>query len=185
MNTLRVVILGAALVISFGACSSAGKCKRGELGCACLTGNTCEPGAHCVAARCKKSAAATGGVGGRSGTGGGTGGRDANTGGTDAPPRCSAVSFDAACRSYCTAFCESQEAFCKRSACMPGYCESPSYTSEVLPACKKICGDDADCTRDMCLDLRRATCETFGFEADGGVMPACFENDPKCELRSN
>jgi hypothetical protein len=184
MNTLRVVILTAILIASLGACSSAGKCRRGELGCACQTG-TCEPGASCVAERCTKSAAGVGGSGGDS-DGGGGGGRDSSTAGGDASDLCSAVSFDAACRSYCVAFCESQSAFCERSVCPPQYCTSAGYTAEVRPACEQICGDNADCVQGMCIDQRRIVCNTFfSTKEDGGVDPGCFDNDPKCELRAN
>jgi hypothetical protein len=181
MNTLRVVILGAILIASLVACSSAGKCRRGELGCACQTGDTCEPGANCVAERCMKGPMPEGG-GGAHGGAGGSAGADSSTAGRDAPDMCSAESFDAACRSYCVAFCESQRAFCGRSDCPQQYCTSASYTSEVQPVCERFCGKDADCARKMCLDQQRTTCETFWFEADGGMMSACIENDPKCEL---
>jgi hypothetical protein len=188
MNTLRVVILGAILIASLGACSSAGKCRRGELGCACQTDNTCESGALCVAERCSKPAATIGGSGGRSGSGGrgGSGGTDSSTAGRDATVACSGASFDAACRSFCVAFCESQRDFCVDSPCTPGFCDSGNYAAVVRPVCQENCGNDTDCARKMCLDQRLTTCETFfSIQEDGGVDPGCFENDPTCELRSN
>jgi hypothetical protein len=178
MNTLRVVLLGAMLIASLGACSSAGKCRRGELGCACQTGNICEPDARCVAQRCENSAAAAGGSGGA-----GRGGTGGSTAGSDASDVCSSTSFDAACRSYCAAFCDSQGPLCEHSSCQPGFCEAESYASEVRPVCEETCGNDASCVTQMCLDQRNTTCETFrGFKPDGGVVPGCLNNDPKCEL---
>jgi len=97
---------------------------------------------------------------------------------------CSAASFDAACHSYCIAFCESQSAFCQHSVCTPGFCDSTSYTASVLPVCQGICGDDAVCARAMCMDQRLTTCETYSIEVDGGIVPGCFDDDPKCKLSS-
>jgi hypothetical protein len=185
MNALRLilVVLGAMQLASLGACSSAGMCRRGELGCICQSGNICESGAQCVAERCTKSAAAAGSGG--AGSGGG-GGRDASKAGGNASDLCSSESFDAACHSYCIAFCDNQRLFCDHSACEPGDCDAANYTAHVRPVCQENCGDDAECAWQLCLGQRSTTCEKFrGFKADGEVVPGCIHNDPTCELSSD
>jgi len=177
MNALRAFLLTAMLMASLGACSSAGKCRRGEVGCACQTGNGCEPGARCVAERCTKSAAGAGGSAGAGGEG-----RDASAGGSDASVDCSSESFETACLSYCTVFCQHQDDYCEHSSCQPGFCAPENYAA-VRPACEMPCGDDAACVRQICMDQVGTTCETFRIlRADGGVVPNCFDKDPNCPL---
>jgi hypothetical protein len=187
---IRLLIPMCALLVAAAcaACSSAGKCRRGDRGCACKPGNVCLAGASCSAGQCKRSTGAAGGggagrgAGGRGTAGSGAAGSDAGTTVT----QCSTGSFEDACRSYCVALCESQASFCRASRCATGFCDMTA-TGAFHATCVAACGSDANpagCMHDVCVEQTRTRCENFSFgDADAGTLTsACFEDDPLCVL---
>lgn len=201
---LSCLLLPALAVLS--ACSSAGKCKRGEMGCACkLMSQACDTGAVCVEGLCRERAGGTGGSDGMgsSGTGGsksdagakkdGGPGSDAgrrNDGGVkpDAGPptpiACPNDSLDSACKAFCQAFCQNQELLCVTSQCAKGECDPGG---ELYKVCNQTCGTDASpikCIQSLCVGEGQRTCEEFGYadSTSGVYQSGCFNDDPQCVI---
>jgi hypothetical protein len=100
--------------------------------------------------------------------------------------RCSAQSFDEACRAYCLTLCDSEATFCRSSRCAPGYCQM-TQNGAFHSNCVRACGSEVDpvrCMRDLCVAQTRASCANFAFpDADAGALvSACFDDDPLCTL---
>jgi hypothetical protein len=153
--SLSLVFGMLVLPFALPACTDAGKCTRGEVGCACTeedecTSGTCNDG-MCVA-------------GNAAGTGGGS------------DVECSNDSFEEACEAFCQALCDNQEDLCEGSACADGDCGQPE--------CELACGDDVACMAGACEAQLDMTCETFGAadSASGVFKSFCFETDPMCTV---
>jgi hypothetical protein len=164
---MRIIFLLFGLLVSplaLLACTDAGKCTRGEVGCACKEDNGCKGTARCSNNMCVARA-------GSAGSGGGSG-----TGGNSSNVECSDESFETACEGFCQALCENQEALCVDSACEDDDCGQP--------ACEAACGDDKSCMVRACEAQLEMTCETFGAKEQGtGVFKSfCFDTDPKCTV---
>jgi hypothetical protein len=154
-------LLFGMLVSTFAlpACTDAGKCTRGEVGCACTEGGTCKSGARCNAGTDMCISSSTAGSGG---------------GGSDV--ECSNDSFEEACEGFCQALCDNQEALCVGSECADDDCGQAE--------CELACGDDVDCMAGACEAQLEMTCETFGTaDSDSGVFKSfCFDSDPSCTV---
>lgn len=159
--------LALALPLWLAGCTDAGKCTRGEIGCACTTSNRCDSGARCSAGMCVKSS-------GTSGSGGSTAGGGGSSGTSSPPSECSDDSFAEACESFCQAMCSNQEALCLSSSCSASDCDED--------ACAEACDDDVQCIVRACKAQLAMTCETFGAKdaATGVFKSFCFETDPMC-----
>jgi hypothetical protein len=191
------------LVTMLSACSSAGKCKRGEIGCACTLEGTCGPTARCdTHGMCLERSAGggtggdgSGGTGGKTDAGSKTDAGKTDAGKTDAGRKtdagggrpdagvidCPSTSFDAACRAFCQAFCQNQQLLCVSSACTPGECEPGGMLYKV---CAMTCDADTSCVQSLCMGEGQRTCEEFGFldTATNVYQAGCFEDDPQCVI---
>jgi len=145
------------------ACTDAGKCTRGQAGCACTESNSCKSGARCNSGMCVALSSA--GSGGRGGSGG-----------SGNEIECSDDSFEEACDGFCRALCANQDALCVDSECASDDCGQP--------ACEAACGDDVSCMVRACEAQLEMTCETFGAKEQGtGVFKSfCFDTDPSCTV---
>jgi hypothetical protein len=158
---LVLFVLSPVLLL---ACTDAGKCTRGELGCACTLNNGCDSGARCNDGMCVE------------GSSSGSGGKGAGSGGAGGNIECSDDSFADACEGFCQALCANQEAMCLNSKCASNDCGQA--------ACQEACDADTDCMVRACEAQLEMTCETFGAKDNGsGVFKSfCFENDPTCAV---
>lgn len=167
MKTIVAPLLGliglCALPLWALGCTKAGKCTRGEVGCATTLQGRCKSGAHAVDGMCLKGggSAGSGGSGGQAGSG-------------EPPTDCPDDSFENACEGFCAAMCSNQEALCLSSKCGANDCD--------MDACQKACDDDTQCIVRACKAQLEMTCETFGSKDDAtGVFGSfCFKNDPMC-----
>jgi hypothetical protein len=166
---MRIIV--APLLVSFGlcalplfalGCTKAGKCTRGEIGCATTLQGRCTSGAREVDGMCVE------GDDSRAGSGGGS----AGTG--EPPTDCPDDSFANACEGFCAAMCSNQEALCLNSKCGGSDCG--------MEACQNACDNDKQCIARACRAQLEMTCETFGSKDDAtGVFASfCFKNDPMC-----
>ena len=187
-NTIAPLCLLLSL-LGAQACTSAGKCTRGEEDCAVVEsgGRACAAGlveedGFCVR---RSGSSGSGGSGGSSaGSGGGTGG-SGGSGEPDAGPpvECTGDNLADACAAFCEAFCQNEQALCVESRCSAGDCEPGG---EVFIACNDICADDPDgpeqCAQGLCLGQAEYKCEDFGaVDSDTGIyVSLCFGNDPDC-----
>lgn len=176
-NTIAPLCLLACL--SALGCTEAGKCRRGEIGCAPLDGR-CTEGRKvdgmCVAGS-GNSGSGSSGTGGSGGSGSGGGQPDAGP-----PIDCTDESLDAACEAFCEAFCRNEQDLCAESRCSSSDCDSDG---QVFVACRDICSDDGNperCAQNLCAGQAEYTCEDFGaVDSDTGIYTSlCFENDPNC-----
>jgi len=169
----QLLISAFALALTLVGCTDAGLCTRGELDCACKADKSCDNGMSCSADnRCMDD-----------GTVGGTGGN--GTGGNTVPPpdagpvNCTGANVEAACASYCKAFCKTQAQFCIASRCDPNDCKAGGG---LLTECKNLCaatGDPAACARDACEAQLDTKCDEFGL-----FGPKCDESKPECVFQS-
>ncbi|MFI5308021.1 MAG: hypothetical protein ACHQ53_11740 [Polyangiales bacterium] len=204
---LLCCLLGASAVL--GACSKAGKCQRGEPGCACKTNSidSCNVGSSCVDGMCvggSTGSSGSGGGGKGSSAGTGAGGNDAgktdagktdagktdagktDAGKTDAGKTdagsvtCTGSSFQAACIAFCNVFCDNESQLCESSTCKAGQCDPGG---DLYNVCGDTCGTDTTCVQGLCTSESKRTCEGFGFKDSNNVFQAaCFLNDPSCVL---
>lgn len=178
----------AALVATFvacawlGACTSAGRCRRGSEGCRATTSGQCDSGlVRDPNDSCVPGSSGSGGSGGSGGTGGtgGTGG----SGGGPPPDACAADDLESACAIFCDAFCANQESLCVASSCVAGYC-SPG--GELYDMCLAECGTEgASCAARLCERELGRTCEDFAWRNDPADTTEphkslCFDQDPVC-----
>ena len=160
LSTLATFALLLVTCWSALSCTDAGKCTRGEPGCACTTAGTCVGGATCNTERMciERGAPAPEPDGG--------------------PPPVTNVdcvddTFEHACTALCEAICGTQERLCVGSSCGPDDCGTS--------ACTDACGTDPTCLRRACEALKDAECETFGEPNNKGVFVSfCFDSDPVC-----
>jgi len=179
-RTLVLVALVAACGWA-GACTSAGKCKRGTENCRSTSSKICDSGlvldadGFCVAP--------TGGTGGSGGSGGsgGTGG----TGGSPPDAACAADDLPTACKLFCQAFCANQTLLCEASECAAGECDDGSSTIET---CLDSCADEgAPCAVNACESQLAMTCEAFALretpaDETSPWASLCIDDDPTCVL---
>jgi hypothetical protein len=155
-------LLFGLMLLALPACTDAGKCTRGDLGCACkqTRTNQCNSGAACRDNLCVAS--------GSAGSGGSAGG--------GSEIECSSESFEAACDGFCQALCENQEALCVGSECADDDCGRAE--------CDVACSGDVDCMVRACEAQLAMTCETFGaVEPSSGVFESfCLDTDPACTV---
>lgn len=187
---MKLVITVFGLLLScfvLSACTSAGKCKRGEAGCACTESSSCSGGARCVQGTCveksgtKPSADAGSDAGSNADAGADAAVSDA---GHDAgsPIDCDATTFAEACRQYCRALCASEANLCVSSQCDPGFCDPGG--GQLSDTCDQVCGADLGCMHDLCTGELQRTCDEFGYPDDSSdlYMSGCFNEDPACVI---
>jgi hypothetical protein len=177
-------LCGLLPLLVLAACTSADKCARGEVGCACDANGECSSGAECRSGMCVKSG---GGGTGRDASSsqpdgstthddGGNTGHDAGNTSID----CMAKTFDAACREYCRALCASEANLCLDSQCETGFCGSDG--GMLRDTCNQVCSGDVSCMQDLCKGELERTCEQFGYVDDktSAWVSGCFNEDPAC-----
>ena len=164
------------------ACTDAGKCERGEIGCVPTIQNRCTHGrlvdGMCVAGSQQNS---------DGGTPDGGGGRDAGEPDAGGPVECTGESLEAGCTAFCNAFCQNQILLCVESTCPVGACEPDGA---FYKGCADVCeaeADPASCALDACMAQVGRSCERFGFEDDesGVFMAGCLGDDPLCVLNED
>jgi hypothetical protein len=173
ITRLSSASLGLGLALAFAiplttsvlaGCTDAGKCVRGEIGCACSTEGTCKTGGTCNTDRmCIER----------------EGPPPEEDSGTPPPPPpdvdCVDTDFASACTAFCDAFCTMQERMCAASTCTVSECEATF--------CDAICaGGDADCMASRCEIVKNADCPGFALpDPDTDVLVSfCLMNDPIC-----
>lgn len=165
--SLGLALAAALLAGGLAGCTDAGKCVRGETGCACKTNGSCNTGATCNTERmCIE----------RSGP------PPEEDSGTPPPPpppidvECVDDDSASACEAFCKAFCGMQERMCAASRCEIDTC------METL--CDGVCpGSEPTCLKSRCEIVRGTTeCEDFGGpDPDTDVFTSfCLEQDPIC-----
>jgi hypothetical protein len=165
MNRVAVahlLLIAAVAALGAAGCTSAGKCRRGEEGCACTVDETCSGDASCVDGLCVVDDDTTPPI------------RDSGT-----PPPvgdCDGETLEQACRGFCEALCQAELEHCVDSECEPGDCEPGGL---VFDECADAC-DSPECAQDLCETQRDSTCEDFGFRQRGTFETACFLADPRC-----
>lgn len=191
-------------------CTSAGKCRRGEIGCACTLDETCNGGAECNSdkmcvegtggtdsgskkdAGSKTDAGAKKDAGSKSDAGNKTDAGKTDAGKTDAghrrtdagPVDCPGDTFAAACTGFCNAFCQNEELLCVGSMCAANQCDPGGMLYKV---CAQTCGTDTKCVQNLCLNEGTRTCESFGFtdKSTNVYQAGCFDDDPNCVLNED
>jgi hypothetical protein len=144
-------------------CTSAGKCRRGEEGCACTIEDTCNGGASCMDGMCVADEDSPTPI------------RDSGMPSPSAGD-CTGETLEQACLGFCEALCQAEQEHCVESACEPGDCEPGGV---VFSACTDAC-DTAECAQDLCETQAESTCEDFGFMSGQEFETACFDSDPRC-----
>jgi hypothetical protein len=167
LPALCLALLAAIACGTLSACTSAGLCTRGELGCACTQNQRCDEG-RCDDGMCVESD-------GPPDAGAPDSGRDAGP-----PVDCSGDTLDNACEDFCEAFCQNQERLCIGSTCLPGDCDPGG---DLLQVCYDECST-ASCAQRSCESQRDHTCDSFGYldPGSGVFLAGCFDNDPVCVL---
>jgi len=164
MTRLSIAWLGLALAaFVMTGCSDAGKCVRGEVGCACKTDGSCDTGGTCNTDRMCIA---------RSGPP-----PEEDSGMPPPPPDVDCVDddFDSACGAFCEAFCTMQERMCVASSCTVDECKA-SF-------CDAICdGSDASCMASRCEIVKNADCPGFALPdpKTNVLVSFCLMNDPVC-----
>lgn len=165
-----VMFSGALMLgVALSACTDAGKCLRGEPGCACKNDGTCGEGAICGGAKiCLERG--DGGV------------PDAGP-----PPDvdCTGHTLEEVCSQFCEALCQNQARFCFASECSSDACAA---NGEVSGPCAQECSTATTesarvaCARNLCMNQlsEDMTCESFGFEVDETFINLCLDADPVC-----
>lgn len=182
MKALGTLVM-LALSILAGACTDAGKCERGELGCACtLDGDECASGALCIDGMCQEDPDPDPDPPDMD-----AGTEDASTedSGRPDPGACSGQSLEEACTSFCEVLCRNEEEYCVDSSCGPDDCEpSTGGVPSVYDVCIDQCADSPDpaaCARSRCRMQRDQSCPDFGFNDSNDVFQSgCFDIDPVC-----
>lgn len=183
---LLAALLAACLAacLAIGACSSAGRCRRGSEGCRATTSGECAQGlvkdaGNCVLGSAGSGGGGSGGSGGTGGTGG-TGGGDPDGG---PPSECAGDDLATACALFCDAFCANQETFCVASRCAPGDC---AEGGSLMDTCLSQCASDGPaCAERACETELARTCEDFAIRMNAAdtsepYQSLCADSDPKC-----
>ncbi|MDD9936678.1 MAG: hypothetical protein OXT09_23905 [Myxococcales bacterium] len=182
IKTSALASLGFLLLAA--ACTDAGKCERGQPGCACTLDDVCDDGAVCVEGMCEEDP--------DSDPPDMDGGRppeeDASMPEEDAsmpdPVACTGETLEQACASFCEALCQNQERHCLDSQCEPNDCEAgDGSVTTVYDVCIDQCegsDDPAACARSRCRMQRDQSCPDFGFDSGDVFVSGCFANDPVC-----
>jgi hypothetical protein len=193
MTKLSAAWLGCSFalgLLALAGCTSADKCARGEVGCACKSDQACDKGASCVDGTCTSKDGGATTPGHDSGAADASSPRhDASTQGGDAGNDmqdagnvdCKASTFAGACREYCRALCASEANLCLDSQCEEGFCGTDG--GQLRDTCDSVCGDADDpvsCMQDLCTGELDRTCEEFGYEDNGEYVSGCFNEDPAC-----
>jgi hypothetical protein len=178
MNSIRTPIVPLCCLLGFaalllGACTSADKCERGQIGCVPTMQNRCTEG-RLVDGMCVPNTSTND-------AGTDAGGRDA---GGPPPIECSDDSLLEGCTAFCEAFCQNQILLCVESTCPVGACEPDGA---FYQGCADVCEAEADpagCAQEACMGQIGRACERFGFEDDmtGFFTAGCLGDDPVCVL---
>ena len=175
MNVRHAYVAFCALFALFFAtlagCTDAGKCERGDEGCACRVPvderDRCNSGLGCQDGFCAVDSG-----------GDGDGPRDA---GERPDVDCEGATIAESCAAFCELFCYNQIRFCGASECTPADCEAGGGVLEICGECTTLSCATQLCSNQAAADL---SCDDFGVEVvvegERRYETMCIAQDPMC-----